>query len=290
MSMYKQKEFNPQELRCFQELQRLAYQCVQEVAETLQQGDTENQAVERMTLWMEKRGITEFFHKPYAWFGERTAFDGFWIPAQFFPTNRKLFKGMPVILDIAPFSDGYISDIGYSFMFGEDTAEHQQMRKDLLDYRELILESVLAEKTFRTIYQEVDAMIADHGYQRIHSRYPFRVLAHRVAKVKRTWKSKYTLGRFGIDGLLYLANQTKFSQFLSGTDPNAPVWNDRVESDHKPLAGLWAVEPHIGWNGIGVKWEELLVITDSDAYWLDDQVPHVMEAKQKGWLTHQAVA
>lgn len=290
MSMYKQKEFSQQELIRFRDLQRMAYQCVQDVAGQLKPGDTEHHAVDSMTAWMAEKGVKEFFHMPYAWFGERTAFDNFWVPRQFYPTNRKLFKGMPVILDIAPFLDGYITDIGYSFIFQDESSQHQQMRKDLLEYRTLILDSVRAEKTFKDIYKEVDALIKDHGYERVHSRYPFRVLAHRVAKVKRTWKSKYTLGRFGVDGLLYLANQTRFKQFLNGKDPNAPVWNDGVESDHKPMAGLWAVEPHIGLNGVGVKWEELLVINESDAYWLDDEVPHMQEARDKGWLVEQAVA
>ncbi len=108
--------------------------------------------------------------------------------------------------------------------------------------------------------------------------------------MERTWKSKYTLGRFGIDGLLYLMNQVRFRQFITGKDTGSPVWNDGVESNHRPIAGLWAVEPHIGLHGVGVKWEELLVISDNGAYWLDDQVPHVQEALKKGWIKQQAVA
>jgi len=38
---------------------------------------------------------------------------------------------------------------------------------------------------------------------------------------------------------------------------------------------LWAVEPHLARGDIGVKWEELLVIENGDAYWLDDAVPHM---------------
>jgi hypothetical protein len=39
--------------------------------------------------------------------------------------------------------------------------------------------------------------------------------------------------------------------------------------------GLWAVEPHVAIDGVGAKFEELLVVTDSGAHWLDDDVPHV---------------
>lgn len=44
--------------------------------------------------------------------------------------------------------------------------------------------------------------------------------------------------------------------------------------------GLWAVEPHFAYGGIGVKFEELLVVTDTDAYWLDDDLPHVRRWRQ----------
>jgi len=38
---------------------------------------------------------------------------------------------------------------------------------------------------------------------------------------------------------------------------------------------VWAVEPHIGRDGVGAKFEELMVVTADDAYWLDDDLPHV---------------
>lgn len=49
------------------------------------------------------------------------------------------------------------------------------------------------------------------------------------------------------------------------------------------MPGLWAVEPHLGFAGVGAKFEELLVITDDDAYWLDDDLPHV-----RRWACRQA--
>ena len=55
----------------------------------------------------------------------------------------------------------------------------------------------------------------------------------------------------------------------------SPTWADQSISDHRPAPGLWAVEPHLGRGAIGVKWEELLVIEDHDAYWLDDEAPHL---------------
>ena len=49
-----------------------------------------------------------------------------------------------------------------------------------------------------------------------------------------------------------------------------------------PTPGLWAVEPHLGFRDVGAKWEELLVVTDTDAFWLDDDVPHVRRWTQRG--------
>jgi hypothetical protein len=56
----------------------------------------------------------------------------------------------------------------------------------------------------------------------------------------------------------------------------SPLWADGAISDHPATPGLWAVEPHIGFRDVGVKFEEILVVTSSgSAYWLDDDLPHV---------------
>ena len=49
-----------------------------------------------------------------------------------------------------------------------------------------------------------------------------------------------------------------------------------MENSNTPLEpGLWAIEPHISKDDIGVKFEEIMVVTDNKAYWLDDELPHV---------------
>lgn len=68
-----------------------------------------------------------------------------------------------------------------------------------------------------------------------------------------------------------------------------PIWNSSLASNHPPTAGLWAVEPHLGFRDVGAKWEELLVITEDDAFWLDDDVPHVRRWQKRGlWPQEQA--
>jgi len=64
----------------------------------------------------------------------------------------------------------------------------------------------------------------------------------------------------------------------------SPLWNGNRRSDHIPVAGIWAIEPHLGFHGVGVKFEELMVVTEDDAYWLDDDLPHV-----KRWRNAETV-
>ena len=62
-----------------------------------------------------------------------------------------------------------------------------------------------------------------------------------------------------------------------------PVWNGSPLADHPAAAGLWAVEPHVGRDGVGVKFEELLVVTEDDAYWLDDHLLHAQRWAAAGY-------
>ena len=65
-----------------------------------------------------------------------------------------------------------------------------------------------------------------------------------------------------------------------GLGGEAPLWNTSKNSDHPPHDGLWLVEPHAGFGAVGAKWEEILVIENGRAYWLDDQPPHLKQAQQ----------
>ena len=70
----------------------------------------------------------------------------------------------------------------------------------------------------------------------------------------------------------------------------SPLWSSHSRSLHPPTPGLWAVEPHLGFRGVGAKFEELLVVTETDAYWLDDDLPHVRRWLERGLLTRTEVA
>ena len=103
------------------------------------------------------------------------------------------------------------------------------------------------------------------------------MLGHRVLHVDRDPQPD----DFGFDqGVIrYYVKGSKIAEANCGTTPS-PTWNHLAGSQHPPADGLWAVEPHIARNGIGVKWEELLVIQGSEVYWLDDDVPHINAAER----------
>ncbi|GGO86406.1 M24 family metallopeptidase [Wenjunlia tyrosinilytica] len=256
-------------LRGFRDVQRLAYECAQAIAARLRPGVTERQAARAARRWLVERGVRDWFHLPFAWFGDRTAFAGFKLPTQFFPTNRRLEPGMPFILDMAPVLDGCTSDIGYSGCLGPNPL-HDRLTADLREHRDLVLRGVRERRPLRTIYEDVDRLMARQGYENRHRAYPFGVIAHRVDRVRQRRFNPHIAG-FGTQSLRGLAKDA----VRGHRDGWSPLWSPHKFSDHPPTPGLWAVEPHLGFRGVGVKFEELLVVTETDAYWLDDELPHV---------------
>lgn len=252
----------PDTLDRFRRAQRLAYSCAEEVAAELRPGTSEREAARMMTDWLEWAGIDGWFHRPFAWFGDRTAFVAMRTPLAFFPTDRRLEHGMPYILDVAPIVDGAAADIGYAGCLGAH-ATHARMMDDLLAHRALILEGVRAGRPLRAIYVDVDRLAERQGYANRHRRYPFGVLAHKVALIERP---RRTIAGFGVGALVALARESI---------ARSPLWNNSRRSDHPATPGVWAVEPHLGLRDIGVKFEELLVVTERGAAWLDDDLPHV---------------
>ncbi|MEU4871720.1 M24 family metallopeptidase [Streptomyces sp. NPDC021608] len=255
-------------------MQRLAYACAQAVAAELRPGVTEREAARMLRKWCGERGVRDWFHLPFAWFGDRTAFTGFRIPLEFFPTDRRLEQGMPFILDLAPVLDGYTADVGHSGALGPHPVQ-ERLLADLEAHRELILREVREGRSLREIYADVDRLMARQGYTNRHRAYPFGVIAHKVDRVRERRFAPRVFG-FGTQSLKGLV-----SDALHGHREGwSPLWSPYRFSDHPPQPGLWAVEPHLGFRGTGAKFEEILVVTDSAdprerAFWLDDDLPHV---------------
>src|SRR5262245_43164641 len=123
----------------FRRTQRIAYDAVLEVAGELAPGTTEKEAAARLRAALDARGVKRYFHVPFAWFGERTRFEGFGrIALDFFPSQKRLEQGMVAILDVAPIVDGFTSDIGYTFACGGPTDALERAMATLREIRALI--------------------------------------------------------------------------------------------------------------------------------------------------------
>lgn len=267
------------ELAGYRRAQRIAYDCAEDVASRLVAGMSELEAAHLMRAYLSERGISYYFHAPFVWFGERTQLALEWGDDDFLPGGTQLEEGMPVILDVAPIVEGYAADIGYAFSFGPNP-EHEAMLADLEAYRAMIPEMLRAGHTMQEVYMAIDQRIKEQGYTSSHHAYPAGVIGHRVTTLTPSGSADEALsGGFGISAYRYLKNK----KILSAEAPQlSPYWNASHLAAHAPEAGLWAVEPHFARNGIGVKFEELLVVTDQDVFWLDDALPHVQRwEKQK---------
>jgi Xaa-Pro aminopeptidase len=268
-SSREQAPSRPEDLDRFRAVQQLAYRCAEQVASALVPGVTERQASARLGRLLRENGADDWFHVPFAWFGDRTTLKGFRNPFKFFPTNRRLREGMPYILDVAPIVGGYTADIGYAGCYGENKI-FDKMISDLEEYRHEILEGVRARRSLRAIYEDVDRLAARHGYEPAHHTYPAKVLAHQVWHVEGRGP-RTVLAGFGNRTLRRLGR----SVLVGLGEGWSPLWAGSHRSDHPPVPGIWAIEPHLGFHGVGVKFEELMVVTEDDAFWLDDDLPHV---------------
>lgn len=267
---------DPETLEKFRIVQRLAYDCAEAIARELQPGATERDTAARMKTWLQDCGVRDWFHQPFAWFGDRTAFRGFGgFHPGFYPTRRRLEENMPFILDCAPVLEGVVADIGYSGCVGQNPILDRLM-DDLQAHRALILSRIQQRHSMASVSRAVDHLCQQQGVEARHKAYPFSVLAHKVDTIK-TRMPALNLGRFGLRSLRGLAQQINNGR----REGWSPLWNSTRFSDHPPAAGLWAVEPHLGFRDVGAKFEELLVITDNDAYWLDDALPHVRRWQER---------
>lgn len=292
--MAQQLPVHHENLERFREAQRLAYRCAETIAADLKPGVTEREVAARMKRFLLDHGADDCFHQPFAWFGDRTAFRGLiglrplggFNPA-FYPGLRRLEENMPYILDCAPTLRGHTADIGYCGVIGHNRILDRLM-DDLLEYRVLILQMVRQRRPLAEVSRAVDALCARHGYEPRHKAYPFEVLAHRVERLPDDGRASHlSLARFGVRNISELLRDVARGR----REGWSPLWNSSVGSEHAPTPGLWAVEPHLGFRSVGAKWEELLVVTEDDAWWLDDDVPHVRRWQQRGlWPATQRKA
>jgi Xaa-Pro aminopeptidase len=259
-----------QALAGFQRAQALAYACVTHVATQLRVGMSEIEAAGLLDQYLVEHGAQRYLHRPFAWFGEHARFDGYAGYGDYHPSTRRLAEGETAILDVSPMLDGYIGDVGYACTIGENAALAQAMdfMRGLRARIPAMFASTMAPKD---IWAEVDRQIASAGYDNVHAKYPFCVLGHRVYRVKAKPGRGIRIpgghmGWFSVQANMAFLNHGIFNQLLTPEHMGTKL-------------GLWAVEPHIGWQGGGAKFEEILVVEPNRAYWLSDDVPHVAQPK-----------
>jgi Xaa-Pro aminopeptidase len=284
--------YSAADLDRFRQVQRVAYDIALRVESQLQPGITEAEACTLIAAAQAEHEVIQVFHRPYAWFGGHTvpgfednavdlAATGVEPSASMFPTDQRLVDGDSVILDLAPVAHGVASDVAYSCAFGHNDL-FAELDAGLARIRTTILEGIRAGESMLMLYHELDEGLAEHGWVGCHHRYADRALGHLVFPLPHDPERSSPLPGWGT-----AAAEQMLAAGIDALDRGTcyPLWNDSAFTDYPATPGLWAIEPHIGRDGSGVKFEELLVVTGDDAYWLDDHLPHTQRWAAAGYST-----
>jgi Xaa-Pro aminopeptidase len=279
-------QYSATDLDRFRQVQRLAYEIALKVESQLQPGITEVEACTLVAAAQAEFEVIQVFHDPYVLFDGRTALgpaDG-WAEAEFedagadsapstdlVPTDQVLTDGAPVIIDLAPVARGVSSDVAYSCVLGTNPV-FNELDAGLARIRSFLQEGIAARRSMLALYQELDERLAARGWESCHHRQAHRALGHLVFPLEHEPDRPTPLPGWGT-----VAAEKLLAAGIDALDNGTcyPLWNDSSFTDYPATPGLWAIEPHIGRDGVGVKFEELLVVTEDDAYWLDDDLPHV---------------
>jgi len=251
-------------LEGFRKAQLLAYECVTDVGARLAPGMSEKQAAQMLEDYLKAVGCERFIHRPFAWFGDHSRFDGYRGFGDFHPGERRLTIDAPVILDVSPVVEGYTADVGYSMCLQENS-ELEDAMDFLGELRNQLPGLFESDLTAQDIWHTVHQQVTEAGFDNIHALYPLSVLGHRVFKLRERGRKarRVPLGAFG-----WFSLETNLNFLKAGV--GAALTPDNLG----PKTGLWAIEPHIGWPGGGAKFEEILVVDAQGARWLSDDVPH----------------
>ncbi|MUL67119.1 hypothetical protein BOO86_21780 [Mycobacterium sp. CBMA 234] len=254
------------EVEGFRRAQNLAFECAQSVAVEMRPGWTEAQTGKWMIEWLYDNGVKTMLHKPIAAFRERSmAPDGEWGPVTQ-GTGATLQDDDVVILDCAPVVDGYTGDIAYTCAVGPNS-EVEKAQQFLAKLRAEVPKHFSNHELAQGVFEWVDDEIRAAGYGNAAAGYPESVLGHRV----------YHHGRLN-DRLPWFLPEPLVGYILSwhgvgflGTQIRRLVFPELLGPSHTgPKTGIWAFEPHVRADGFGCKFEELLVVDEDGAYWLND--------------------
>ena len=271
-SLLQYRDFEPGQLDEFRRFQRRAFDVLERVAATLCEGESERAVAARLHRAFAEQGVRSYFHVPVALFGERTAYPGDFGSLEARATERTLGPGEPVILDAAPFFGSTLVDV--SLAVPRDGGEASLAACDALlrRLRDLVLARARARRPMRETAREVAAAIDEAGFENCHRKHIASVLAHRVVRARPRWLAERRI--WGLSPVPVGWFFWRSFRSLRGAPALTPNWNHSRQSDCAPQPGLWAVEPHVARGGFGAKFEELLVVTEDSAHYLDDDLPH----------------
>ncbi|MEO6623593.1 MAG: M24 family metallopeptidase [Burkholderiaceae bacterium] len=276
MSLIQWQHFDAAQLHWLAELQRQVYAALQAVAATLASGDTERDVVRRIHRALRPLGLQSYFHVPVALFGERTAYPGRFGQFEALATERALKPGDAVILDAAPLIDGFTVDCSYAVPPPAGSAAAAAFSEGdamLAELRALILERARAGANMRAVAREVDTFITQRGFENCHRKHIGQVLAHRITRAQPAFIARRRVK--GLNPAVVAWFFTRSARAANGRADLTPNWNQTRQSDTPVASGLWAVEPHLARDGVGLKFEEVLVVDEQGARYLDDTLPHV---------------
>jgi len=273
--------FAPEELARFAHWQRKAFEALVAVGKTLAPGDTERAVAHRIHHALRAAGAQNYFHVPVALFGDRTAYPGAFGQFEALPTRRVLKDGDAVILDAAPIFDGCTVDTSYSLRMGAGGVP-APLDEALVHLRALILRRVHEGATMRAIAREVDEEIRSRGLENCHRKHIGAVLGHRLTMERHAFlRGRHVWGLAPRQVGWFFLNSWRSAR---GKPQLSPNWNHARQSDCPVQDGLWAVEPHVAQDGFGAKFEDILVVQDGKAWFLDENLPHHRRWRARGLL------
>ncbi len=243
-----------QQLDGFRAAQRLAMDSAVVISQELREGWTERRTAKLMDTYLRDHGVKSFFHKSFAWFGDRSSFHDFGGWRDFLPSERVFQAEVPIILDTAPILNGYVGDIGFSYNRVEQP-EFQAQRTVLARLRKDLPLWFSSELTTDQIWRQVEQSIHAAGFSNCYQRYPLRVLGHRLHYLPLGDLPGLT-APFSWHAIVNLLGHGILPDLITPQNPVTKV-------------GLWAIEPHLGNARFGTKFEEILVVGAGEAHWLE---------------------
>jgi hypothetical protein len=93
------------------------------------------------------------------------------------------------------------------------------------------------------------------------------VLGHVVTKATSQRLASWSYKGLALKQVSWFLKRSRFSS-------KSPNWNHTKACNGVAPHGLWAVEPHLAEGNVGAKFEEILIIDENGARWLDNDLPH----------------